>query len=200
MSLTSSFGGGPLKSLAECLLQAKAGKVHQACPVTVLRALCDKPPFYLACAASAEVPQPGEAPRACNRKVQPQNGSWHCTSGHVTTAPIARYILRLEVADASKGSSAVTAFDQEAQRLLGVPAARVADLWDRRLSGDAQADGELKALLGSVEYRRWSFGIRSKIESFDGRERTKLEILSHEEVPLVAHGREMLRAISSACE
>eukprot|EP00928_Gymnodinium_smaydae_P013310 TRINITY_DN14867_c0_g3_i1.p1 TRINITY_DN14867_c0_g3~~TRINITY_DN14867_c0_g3_i1.p1 ORF type:complete len:619 (+),score=83.68 TRINITY_DN14867_c0_g3_i1:96-1952(+) len=175
-----------------------AAFVYQVAPVTVLDIPHERPVFYMACTAEVESREGGM--RTCHRKVERLGVSWQCAHGHVCSEPHARYILRVELRDATCGRFYATAFDDEARLLLGCPAADVATLDDRRQLGtDPDAGKAFEAIFSRAMYTRWSVKMRCRLEEYNGRQRVHATL--SEISPLKASdARRKLEAVFSACQ
>eukprot|EP00746_Dinoflagellata_sp_MGD_P022151 gnl/MRDRNA2_/MRDRNA2_151769_c0_seq1.p1 gnl/MRDRNA2_/MRDRNA2_151769_c0~~gnl/MRDRNA2_/MRDRNA2_151769_c0_seq1.p1 ORF type:complete len:419 (-),score=77.15 gnl/MRDRNA2_/MRDRNA2_151769_c0_seq1:53-1159(-) len=120
------------------------------------------PPFYEAC--PFEVGD-ARASRQCQVKTTQQpNGSWCCSRGHCSTAPMYRWVLKLKLGDPS-GEYIATAFDDVAKQITGCDASFVAGL-DEKLRDEkeevrAEAKGNLDRFFNSCN-KRCSLRLESK--------------------------------------
>lgn len=186
-ALSSSGGGGPTvligelieldKSLAVSGDADKTQNYHTVLPATITFVNPGKQPFYYACPQEVQTQNfKGEqVTRTCNKKCEQNGPQWQCGNGHSCQTPTARWTLNFSVADHS-GSIFVSAFDDVCQKLLDMPASRVAHMWEQR-DADKAAALELEGLFQSAQFKRWRMRLRSKKEVWNDEERSKVSLV-----------------------
>ena len=160
---------------------------HWVSPATVVHIQQEREPFYLACTAEAA----GQVGRPCNRKVALVGAnSWQCPAGHNCLNPVARYVLRVQVADAT-AKAFLSVFDEVGQVLLGAPAAQVKALWDARDAGDVDAGNQLEAIFTHACNQRHAMWIRSRREEYEGSTQIRMCLEQCTQEDSAAEGVEM---------
>lgn len=115
---------------------------------------------------------PACASDGCSKKViQQPDGQWRCETCSVNhEKPIWRYILTVSALD-STGQIWLNLFNDQAEALLGKTAGELKELKETDESG-------LKSYLDkNVLYREFSFRIRAKLDSYNGVDRTRYQVM-----------------------
>lgn len=116
---------------------------------------------------------PACASDGCSKKViQQPDGQWRCESCSINhDQPIWRYILTISALD-STGQIWLSLFNDQAETLIGKSAGELKDLKDMDDTG-------LKSYLDkNVLYNEYSFRIRAKLDSYNGVDRTRYQVLA----------------------
>mmetsp|Transcript_129374 Transcript_129374/g.235108 ORF Transcript_129374/g.235108 Transcript_129374/m.235108 type:complete len:662 (-) Transcript_129374:142-2127(-) len=210
LSLTGG-GGGPLRLLGEVFnenqqLKELAGtgnaapgqsKSYRAAPVTVVSIPHERPVYYMAC--KEEIPGvDGKSARQCKRKTLPTGDGWMCALGHTCGTACARYVLRLELADATFGRFYTTAFDDEAQLLMGMPAQDLANMYDRAEQGDNEMYIRIEAAFKRPQFQRFAVTLRSRTEEYEGKLSCKTVITELTPMRFSDQAKEMLAEVKQA--
>eukprot|EP00808_Paulinella_micropora_P019634 g74900.t1 len=171
-SMSNSVGGGsrndPRKFLSDIKEEGLGGDkaVYFLCRATVtfFRHDVSKPPWYNACPSKD----------GCNKKVLPDetNTQWNCEKCNKTYDHcIPRYILSMLVCDQS-GSSWLTAFNDQAEMMLGKSAREMDDFVK------AGAEPAFEAVFKEANFKTYLFKIRSKLETNQDQQQVKSHIMS----------------------
>lgn len=115
---------------------------------------------------------PACASEGCSKKViQQPDGQWRCETCSLNhDQPIWRYILTVSALD-STGQIWLNLFNDQAETLIGKSAGELKELKDMDESG-------LKSYLDkNVLYKEYSFRIRAKLDSYNGVDRTRYQVL-----------------------
>lgn len=130
---------------------------------------------YPAC--NNEVNNSGRGPSPCNRKViQESDDSWRCERCNLTyPEPHYRYILSCLLVDHTS-QIWTTLFDEDASKLLKVPAGDLVKL------KEADDSGEFTRIINSVTMRELNFRIRAKQDSYNGTTRVRYQVNSVSEL------------------
>lgn len=146
---------------------------------TVIYIKHDSDPWYAAC------PTPG-----CNKKVtESMSGEWLCEKCARSFPNCSRrYILNLTMAD-STGSAWFTVFNEQAERLLGVPAQT---LHDYRTENN---EADYEKVFSDALFKTFLCKARVKQELVNDEMRTKSAVQRLDDVDLVAECAQMLEAL-----
>lgn len=115
---------------------------------------------------------PACASEGCSKKVFEQpDGTWRCESCSINhDQPIYRYVLTVSVLD-STGQLWLSLFNEQAETLIGKTAGELKDLKE-------SDDSALKSYLEkNVLYKEYSFRIRARLDSYNGVDRTRYQVL-----------------------
>lgn len=204
--LLSGGGNGPLRLLGEVQLEnaqtlfpgaPNPVRAYRVSPVTVAAIPHERPTYYMAC--NADVPGfDGKGTRRCNRKTLPTGDGWQCSAGHAVATASPRYVLRLQIADATMGGIYVTAFDEQAQTILGVPAQELHDLEAKAQEGHHDVHFEIEAIFKRATLRRWAVRLRSQLEDYNGKSTVKTQISECTRVHFSADAKDMLAEVKQA--
>lgn len=166
---------------------------HRVPIATVMHVPSDRPQFYDAC--TVETSTEGQTARQCNRKVL--NG--RCSANHECYDPCARYMLRLQVADSTQGAVWLRAFGTDAETVMqGVSAATMSQHYYAKQEGDISAGTCYDELFRRCRYFRFAGRLRSRLETFEGKQRPGVTLECCEALNFVADGREMAAEIFQA--
>lgn len=131
----------------------------------------------------------------CNRKVVEQSdGTWRCEKCDMNFAePHYRYILNCSVMDSS-GQLWITLFDQEAQKLFGIPAGELLKLKEQQMNGE---NGEFQKIINDVTMKEFNFRLKARQDSYNGVLRVRYQVLSISDVDFNAECEHLITQLSS---
>jgi len=148
----------------------------------------DKAPFYLAC--TAEVTGANGQPRSCNRRVQ----QGFCSANHECPQPLPRYVLRVQIADAT-GYSYASVFGEDGTPIMGMQAPDLYRLWERMNEGDTEAGHAYEQAFVEACNRPWDMMLSSRKEEWEGKQRVKMCLNQSAPINYASEGRAMLSEI-----
>jgi len=110
---------------------------------------------------------PGEN---CNKKVFEDNEGWRCEKcNRVYPEPSYRYILSLDVLDHT-GNQWLTCFNEVAEKLIGHSAQELQEI-------KKNDDNEFNRIIDDVNFRKYDFRIRAKVDTYQEEERLRCNII-----------------------
>lgn len=169
---------------------SRSVNVHRVSPVTVMSIPHERPIWYEACTVLVQQPD-GKEPRSCRKKVV----GGRCSANHDCENPAVVYMLRVQVADATTGTVWLRAFGEQAEAVMGVPASTIAALFERAHTGDVEAWHAYNRIFSAAVNRRWTVQLRSRMESYEGKERASITLEQCEPVDFAVEGMEMLKSL-----
>lgn len=139
----------------------------------------DRPPWYTACPT-----------QGCNKKVTELDNEWRCEKCDRThpTRKL-RYILTTLVADYS-GSQWLTAFNDEAEKILYKTAEELKGLID------LNNEEEFKRVFNEANFKQYIFSCRAKVDTSGEEIRTRVTISRVKVVDPLTESKNMLKEIA----
>ncbi|KAJ3128932.1 Replication factor A protein 1 [Nowakowskiella sp. JEL0407] len=127
----------------------------------------------------------------CNKKVLDDgNGQFRCEKCSITTpTPDYRYMLQINLGDHS-GSLWATAFNEVAEKIIGVPAQQVAEI--------ASQDGgpeQINRIMGEVMFKDGVFNVRAKSDMYNDEQRVRFTVNSLKNTDAITRANELISNI-----
>lgn len=174
-----------LSSIKEESASAGDQQIRFSTRATIVPIKHEKEPFYPACPKKgvAEDPQ-----RQCNKRLTQTSTGWRCERCDTTfDRPVYRYLLNFMVTDHS-GSLWMTAFNESAEKIMGVDADT---LYNYR-------DGPTyEKVFREAAYKQFHFRGRGKSEVYQDESRLRCSVDSAIPTDYVAHSRTLISQIRS---
>ena len=132
--------------------------------------------------------------RTCNKKLSDQGGgTWVCNTCGNVPGPVFRYILSVQLVDAT-GANFVTAFDAEAQQLLGKSAAEMHEFVET-VGGAGNPCPNFDAVIKDAGVKEMLFTVRVKMELVRDENRIKGTVIKVRSLDYAKESRVLLEAI-----
>jgi replication factor A1 len=176
-STASGSGGASLTSKEAALERISVAQAHET------KLGFSEKPDYLSIKASVSFIKPDNfsypacSSDNCSKKVIEQSdGTWRCERCNINhPEPLHRYILTAAVVDET-GQMWLNLFNEQAEQLIGCDA-------NTLLNIKATTDDSLrKYLTEKVLFKEYAFRIRAKLDSYQGVDRARFQVLSLGEI------------------
>lgn len=160
----------------ENVISAINATLVTTCKATVTQT--GKAQIYMAC------------PDGCKKKlIEMNNGFYKCDKCNKDVMQgDHRMILNFCISD-STNSVWVTAFHEEAEKLIGKNAKDLADMKD-------QNEEEFEETIGSLNFKTFQFRLRTKMDNFKEETRTRCNLISVAPINLIDYAKKLLKEIN----
>jgi len=165
----------------------------------------DRGPYYPSCPAQVEftprqssssTQPPAAQKRACNKKVNQENGVWSCQAGHTCQQPVFRYLCRMNALDHSD-SLEVNVYDDVARQLIGCSADDYVPIFEGGQEG-GEREAELKNLNRKMEWRKVVLRLRAMKEVWQETERIRYSVDEANAAVFAKEAKQLLAEVHSS--